>query len=158
MKTQCQNLKGNPTQTTGVVRLTPNFVEHIVMLIKHDLHKKKSRFRTFAQLTPSANRVYCQPYTYYLRFGLTVSCFYCLAKHEAMHCILQLAGDRLAAHWWQSCCPTPTSAQPTMYSKHTHTHTHTHTHIHTRMNDLQDHPATPNQQRNLNPDTLQMNE
>ena len=27
MKTQCQNLNRNPTQTTGVVRLTPNFVD-----------------------------------------------------------------------------------------------------------------------------------
>jgi len=40
VKTQCQNLHGNPTQTTGVVRLTPNFVDHLVMFIKHGLHQK----------------------------------------------------------------------------------------------------------------------
>ena len=40
MKTQCQNLNRNPTQTTGVVRLTPSFVDHLVMFIKHGLYQK----------------------------------------------------------------------------------------------------------------------
>jgi hypothetical protein len=48
VKIQCQNLNGNLTQTTGVVRLTPNFVNRLVMLINHGLH-----FRTFASSTPS---------------------------------------------------------------------------------------------------------
>jgi len=40
VKTQCQNLNGIPTQTTGVVQLTPNFVDHLLMFIKHGLHQK----------------------------------------------------------------------------------------------------------------------
>ena len=36
---QCQNLNGNPTETIGVVRLTPNFVDYLVMFIKHGLHQ-----------------------------------------------------------------------------------------------------------------------
>jgi hypothetical protein len=40
VKTRCQNLNWNPTQTTGVVQLIPNFVGHIVMLSKHDLRQK----------------------------------------------------------------------------------------------------------------------
>ena len=50
---QCQNLNWISAQTTGVVQLTPNFVDHLVLLIKHDLHQKNHIFRTFAQLTPS---------------------------------------------------------------------------------------------------------
>jgi hypothetical protein len=41
VKTQCQNLNGNPIQTTEVVRFwTPNFVDHLDMFIKHGLHQK----------------------------------------------------------------------------------------------------------------------
>jgi hypothetical protein len=58
VKTQCKNLNENPTKTTGVVQLTPNFVDHLVMLIKHDLHKKNHISRTFAQLTPSDTILY----------------------------------------------------------------------------------------------------
>ena len=53
MKIQSQNLNGNPTQTTEVVRLTSNFLDHLVLLIKYGLHQKKSHFRTFAPSTPS---------------------------------------------------------------------------------------------------------
>jgi len=38
VKIQCQNLNVNPTQTTGVVQLTPNFADHLIMFITHDLH------------------------------------------------------------------------------------------------------------------------
>ena len=55
---QCQNLNWISAQTTGVVQLTPNFVDHLVMLIKHDLHKKNHISRTFAQLTPSDTILY----------------------------------------------------------------------------------------------------
>jgi hypothetical protein len=44
--TQCQNLNWNSAKTTGVVQLTPNFVDHLVMLIKHDLHQKNHISRT----------------------------------------------------------------------------------------------------------------
>jgi hypothetical protein len=40
VETRCQDLNWNSTQTTEVVRLTPNFVDHLVMLIKHDCLKK----------------------------------------------------------------------------------------------------------------------
>jgi len=56
VKTQCQNLNGNPTQTNGVVRLTPNFVDHLVMFIKHGLHEKVT-FQDIAPSTPSGKTV-----------------------------------------------------------------------------------------------------
>ena len=50
---QCQNLNWISAQTTGVVYLASNFMKHLVMLFKHDLHRKRNIFRTFAPSTTS---------------------------------------------------------------------------------------------------------
>jgi hypothetical protein len=49
----CQDLNWISAQTTGVVHLAPNFMNHLVMLFKHDLHRKRNIFRTFALSTTS---------------------------------------------------------------------------------------------------------
>jgi hypothetical protein len=51
---QCQNLNWISAQATGVVHLASNFMKHLDMLIKHDLHRKRNIFRTFAPSTTSA--------------------------------------------------------------------------------------------------------
>ena len=53
VKTQCQKLNWISVQTTGVVLLAPNFMKHLVMLFKHELHRKRNIFRTFALSTTS---------------------------------------------------------------------------------------------------------
>jgi hypothetical protein len=53
VKTQLQILNWDYAQATGEVRSTPNFANHLVMLIQHGLHYK-IHMSTFAQLTPSA--------------------------------------------------------------------------------------------------------
>jgi hypothetical protein len=58
VKTQCQNLNSISVQTTGVAHLASNFMIHLVMLLKHDLHQKRNIFRTFAPSTPSGNMVF----------------------------------------------------------------------------------------------------
>ena len=40
VKTQCQNLNCISVQTTGVVLLAPNFINHLVISYKHYLHQK----------------------------------------------------------------------------------------------------------------------
>ena len=40
LKFLCQNLSWDSAQATGVVRLTPNFVDQLVMLIKYGLRQK----------------------------------------------------------------------------------------------------------------------
>jgi len=40
VETQCQNLNCISVQTTGVVLLAPNFMNHLVISFKHDLHQK----------------------------------------------------------------------------------------------------------------------
>jgi len=52
VETQCQKLNCISVQTTGVVLLAPNIMNHIVISNMICI-KKKSDFRTFAQLTPS---------------------------------------------------------------------------------------------------------
>jgi hypothetical protein len=40
VETQCQTLNCISVQTTGVILLVPNFMNHIVISFKHDLHQK----------------------------------------------------------------------------------------------------------------------
>jgi hypothetical protein len=49
VETQCQNLNWVSVQTTGGVLLAPNFMNHLVISLKHYSIKKV----TFAPLTPS---------------------------------------------------------------------------------------------------------
>jgi hypothetical protein len=48
---QCQNLNWISVQSTGVVLLAPNFMNHLVKLLW--FVSKMSHFRTFAPFTPS---------------------------------------------------------------------------------------------------------
>jgi len=38
VETQCQKLNWISVQTNVVVLLAPNFMKHLVMILKHDLH------------------------------------------------------------------------------------------------------------------------
>ena len=40
VETQCQNLYWISVQTTGVVLLVPNFINHLVISFKHDMRQK----------------------------------------------------------------------------------------------------------------------
>jgi len=50
---QCQHLNWISAQTTWVVHSASNFMKHLVVLFRHDLHRKRDILRTFAPSTTS---------------------------------------------------------------------------------------------------------
>ena len=52
VETQCQNLNWVSVQTIGVVLLAPDFMNHLVISFKHDLHQKVT-FQDICSVDPS---------------------------------------------------------------------------------------------------------
>jgi hypothetical protein len=67
VETQCQNLDCTSVQTTGVVLLAPNFMNHLAISFKHDLRQKRhiSGHLLSWPLSVKVRRILCQFFAFF---------------------------------------------------------------------------------------------